>query len=232
MQYETSGGYLFLIDDILLPVTPGRLIMKIRGKNKTINLASGEEINILNPAGLTDFEFDALFPAQEYSFSRYMEGFRSPAWFLLQFSKILESEKPCRLRVIRERYIENAVSRKISRRIPFNQDVRVSIESCQVKEDAAAQGKDMMLSFKLKQYPAYGTKIVRVLGEGDTATVETDRETDNAPQAETHMVKIGDSLWSIAKHFTGNGSKYTELMAANGLTGTTIYEGQVLRLPW
>ena len=231
MKYETDQGYLFLLDDILFPVTPDKLKTNIKGKNKTISLAGGGEINILNPVGLTEFEFDALFPAQEYSFSRYTEEFHSPAWFLQQFTQILSSKKPCRFRIIRERYIENSVSGNDSERIPFNQEIRVSIESCQVKEDAAANGKDVLISFKLKHAPEYGTKIVHVLGEG-TTVAETARETDNAPKANMYTVKIGDSLWSIAKYFSGDGSKYAELMTANDLSSTTINEGQVLLLPW
>jgi nucleoid-associated protein YgaU len=47
----------------------------------------------------------------------------------------------------------------------------------------------------------------------------------------TYTVKRGDSLWAIAAAKLGNGARYTEIKALNGLTSNTIYAGQVLKLP-
>jgi len=44
----------------------------------------------------------------------------------------------------------------------------------------------------------------------------------------TYRVQNGDSLWVIAKR---TGSSVSELLAANGLRGSRIYEGQVLTVP-
>lgn len=47
----------------------------------------------------------------------------------------------------------------------------------------------------------------------------------------TYKVKKGDSLWKIAATYLGNGSKYTEIVALNGILGNFIYEGQTLKIP-
>lgn len=47
----------------------------------------------------------------------------------------------------------------------------------------------------------------------------------------TYTVQKGDTLWSIARRFLDNGSRYNEIMNLNGLTSTTIYPGQVLKIP-
>lgn len=52
-----------------------------------------------------------------------------------------------------------------------------------------------------------------------------------APQSKTYTVKKGDSLWSIAAATLGNGARWTEIQKLNGLTGTTIHPGQVLKIP-
>ena len=52
-----------------------------------------------------------------------------------------------------------------------------------------------------------------------------------APQAATHTVAAGESLWSIAAKYLGNGSRYKEIKQLNGLGNDTIYPGQVLKLP-
>jgi len=41
----------------------------------------------------------------------------------------------------------------------------------------------------------------------------------------------GDSLWKIAKEKLGNGERYTEIKALNGLTTNIIYTGQKLKIP-
>lgn len=45
-----------------------------------------------------------------------------------------------------------------------------------------------------------------------------------------YTVKSGDSLWSIAEKLLGNGAKYKEIKAFNGLTSDTIYAGQTLKI--
>lgn len=47
----------------------------------------------------------------------------------------------------------------------------------------------------------------------------------------THIIKSGDTLWSIAENYLGNGAKYKELKNLNGLTSDTIYPGQTLKIP-
>lgn len=52
------------------------------------------------------------------------------------------------------------------------------------------------------------------------------------PQVEiTYTVQKDDTLWSIAKHFYGDGNKYTKLVEANMLASTVIHVGDVLTIP-
>lgn len=46
-----------------------------------------------------------------------------------------------------------------------------------------------------------------------------------------HTVVKGDTLWDIAKAYLGNGSRYPEIKALNGLTSNVIYSGQKLKIP-
>ncbi len=47
----------------------------------------------------------------------------------------------------------------------------------------------------------------------------------------TYTVAKGDSLWGIAQKKLGSGARYPEIMSLNGLSSTTIYAGQVLKIP-
>lgn len=52
-----------------------------------------------------------------------------------------------------------------------------------------------------------------------------------APSGKTYTVKPGDSFWSIAASQLGNGNRYKDLAAYNGLsTDAVIYSGQVLKI--
>lgn len=46
-----------------------------------------------------------------------------------------------------------------------------------------------------------------------------------------YTVVKGDSIWKIAKEKLGNGERYIEIKALNGLTSNTIYAGQKLKIP-
>lgn len=47
----------------------------------------------------------------------------------------------------------------------------------------------------------------------------------------TYKVQKGDTLWSIAKRFLGDGNRFKEIQKANGMTDTVIYPDSVLEIP-
>lgn len=231
VKTNTQAGYSFYLDGWRLPVTPGKLTTKVKGKNKTYDLVDGGEYNVLHGVGLSEFEFDMLLPMQDgYPFAFYPSGFELPDMYLRRLGKIASEKKPVAFDIVRVRY--GTAGRAMTAKLLYNQSLRVSLESYTIKEDAAV-GEDITVSVKLKAYTNYGTKIVRILGDGGTAVVETARETSNAPPSpKTYTVKDGDTLWGIAKYYTGDGARYTEIKAANHLTKTAVAVGQELILPW
>ena len=57
---------------------------------------------------------------------------------------------------------------------------------------------------------------------------------DNQPPSQPvgfYEVKQGDTLWKIAQEQLGDGNRYREIMELNGMTGTEIFPGDLLRLP-
>ena len=46
-----------------------------------------------------------------------------------------------------------------------------------------------------------------------------------------YTVQTNDTLWGIAKKFLGNGTRYTEIKALNGLKSDVIYKGLKLKIP-
>lgn len=48
---------------------------------------------------------------------------------------------------------------------------------------------------------------------------------------QTYTTVQGDTLWKISKKFLGKGSRYKEIMTANGMTSTLIRPGMELKIP-
>lgn len=97
--------YEIYIDGLLFPVAPPTIDTKINGRNETIDLASGHQINMLKEAGLTDIEMDLRLPNVKYPWAQYGdEGFQSAQTYLdkLEECKKLKNQEGFDLVIIRE----------------------------------------------------------------------------------------------------------------------------------
>lgn len=222
--------YEVYIGEMLCPVTPSKITMKIKNQNTTMNLINDGEINILKQAGLTEVSFDLLLPNVKYPFARYSAGFKNANYFLDILEDLKVNKKPFRFKVTRTlpngKILYNSYDAKES--------PRFSLEEYDIVEDAK-EGFDVKVSVKLKQYKEYGTKTIKIVNK--SASVEKKRPADNSPTPSkntTYTVVKGDCLWNIAKKFYGDGSKYTLILNANKdkiKNANLIYPGQVLIIP-
>lgn len=231
-------AYYFYLDNILLPIAPAKLELKVNNKNKTMDLINLGEVNILKKPGLTDIEFEARIPHNKYPFATYKDGYKEAKYFLEEIEKLKVNNKPFQFIVSRT---------SPSGTILFHTNIKVSIEEYTVIEDAE-DSSDLTIPIKLKQFRDYvSRKIVINKPEGSqkpSGSINNKRpDLSNKPSGKTYTVKKGDSLWSICKSNLGSGSKNTydkvykinkELMDSyNKKYKTpkyTIYPGQVLRL--
>lgn len=133
--------YYFYLDSVLMPITPGNLTMKIKNKNKTLDLASGSEINILKSPGLTEVSFELLLPVDECSFARYDDGFKSPNYFLEHIENLKKNKKSFNFTVIRsisaETLLKQAarltnLSSAVLREYDFNSDGRITAADARI----------------------------------------------------------------------------------------------------
>ena len=224
-------AYKMFIGDVLMPITPDKVKVKIKNQNKTLNLISGEEINILTEAGLSEVSFDLTLPQTNYPYC--VTTSQSAQYYLSLFEHLKQSKEPFQWILNRSRPNGQPL---------FHSNLTVGLEDYQITDDAK-NGFDIGVSIKLKQYRPYGTKTVVIQQPTITAPAtetpkavvqEPPRETTSAPKPKTYTVKSGDCLWNIAKKELGNGSRYTEIYNLNKdkiKNPNLIYAGQVLTMP-
>ena len=206
--------YLF---GVLMPETPGKLTLKIKGKNSTLTLLNEGEISVLKSPGLTEITLPLVFPM--------LTGGHPPEYYL----GLLEKSKA-------EKQTTQFIMTRTSPagKLLFDTNIKVSVEDYNITENAE-DGLDVSVEVKLKQYRDYGTKTLTVNAEDtQTVTVTTERPATTAPQATTYTVQQGDTLWNIAKKYYGDGAQYTRIYEANKnkiTDPTLITAGQVLTLP-
>lgn len=215
-------AYSFFLDRVQLPVPPSKMQTKISNKNKTIVLINEGEINFLKDAGLSEISFEIMIPQNKYPFSIYSGGFKDAKYYLNHFEKLKVNKKPFQ-------FIVTRLSPK--GKLLFTTNIKVSLEDYVINEDAG-EGLDLIIAIRLKQYRDFGTKtlVVKKKENDVVAVAETTKREVTKEIPKTYTVVTGDSLWKICQKQLGDGSKYGEIAALNGISNPNlIYPGQVIK---
>ncbi len=64
-------SYYFFLGMVQLPVPPARMELKIKGKNRVINLINEGEASLIKSPGLSEIEFEARLPNNRYPWAEY-----------------------------------------------------------------------------------------------------------------------------------------------------------------
>lgn len=156
----TKKGYDFYIDDLLLPLTPGKVNTKIMNKNKVVTLLNGEELNLLKKPGLTEFNFEFRIPSEDFP---SVKQFISPQIVLNKLEDLKINKKKFQFIILRSQYQEglnNSINKS------------VTLEDYEILEDAE-NGMDLIVSVFFKQYIPLKTKIVNVNADSGNNLVAT-----------------------------------------------------------
>lgn len=213
--------YSFYLDNVLLPITPKQLQIKVKNQNKTIELINFGQVNVLKTPGLSDISFDFSVPiVGKYPFARELQ---SAEYYFSLLENLKTQLKPFKFTVLRQ------IS---SNKTAFSTNMNVTLEDYEIVEDAD-NGFDVTFKVNLKQYREYATQNLEIKQNSEgklTATKQTTRQTTKEPE-KTYTVQKGDTLWNIAKKQLGDGSKYKELAALNNISNPNFLSvGQVLKI--
>ena len=156
----------------LMPITPGELDVKIKGKNTTLTLLNEGEVSILKLPGLTEITCRLTIPV--------LTGAHSAEYYLGLFEKAVVDKTPTQF--ILTRTAPNG-------RLLFDTNLKVSVEDYTVSE-SAERGFDLTVEVKLKQYREYGTKTVS-LEEADSGA---DNGSGSGGGAAAGSIAVGDTV--------------------------------------
>lgn len=206
---------------VQFPVVPGKITMQVNGKNETISLISGGEVNLIKSPGLTDITIDELLlpTLQAYPFAVYEDGFHGAEYYLGKLEKWKKSKNPVQFKVIR--------TSPDGKNLLWDTTMDVTVENYKITEDAEQYAPDVAVKLSLKEYRYWGAKKAK-------------------KAARTYTVKKGDTLLKIARKQLGDGSKRKDIYKLNkkrienaakkhgrksSSNGRYLYKGTVLKLP-
>lgn len=232
-------AYYFFLGDIMLPVPPEKMNLKIQNKNKTINLINEGEVNIIKTPGLTEISFDARLPNASYPFASYDTSFpdslgsnffgsnfsfKKADYFMSSFKTMKAGQTPFRLIIARMSPQFQMLS---------DTNLLVTLEDYSNNEDAK-NGFDVIVPLRFKQYRPFGTKelvkTTNAKGEEVYTVKETRLTTKEVPTA--YQVRNEQSIWEACKRMSGGSLNWRTIAGLNGLSNPigSIKKGTVLRL--
>lgn len=143
------------LGDLLLPITPSEISTKIKNKNEVVSLINGDDLNLLNNPGLTEFEFTMRLPNVNYP---------SVGAFISQ-DRVLSYLKTLKVRHHRKYIDKKEEDKRIVQFIIIRHgeglvnsiNKKVTLEDCESRE-SSQEGGDLLVDVRLKQYKPLKTQ--------------------------------------------------------------------------
>lgn len=207
--------YLKENDDNVLrfPVTPSEVICETSASINTESVNDLGEVSLFSGVGLKSIPIDSFFPNKDYSFCTYNN-----------------IEKPYELVRKLETWQNNGTKLRYIVSDGYT-NIPVMINSLTYQEQDGTG--DVYFNLSLVEYKEIKLNKTTT---GNSNNNTTNRPTENAPKPngenKTHKVVKGDSLWSIAQKYYGDGSKYTKIKEANKDKYTSLSKNNIIYVNW
>lgn len=200
-------------EKLRLPVNPSSLSVASPFGYSEVTVSQLGEVTLIGEKMLKEFSISSFFPA------RYVPSYCEYTNIPLPFTAIQTLERwrssrlPCRL---------------IVTGTPIN--LPVTIRDLTYEAERFGSGGDIYYSLTLKEYQYVQLRTINT----QKSTYASGRPNTSAIP-KTHTVVKGDSLWTIARKYYGDGSKWAKIYEANkakiGKNPNVIYPKQVFVLP-
>lgn len=173
---------------------------------------------------LTEYSFETEFPAKRGKYIPYYVETKNEFYgsdsYLKLFDKWRTKLLPVRFIASRAKEdVQDSVLTEVEL-VGRSINTLVLIEEIEIIEKAGEEG-DKYVSFKLLEYREFGKKYDITVTTGTSTSTATGKKNnaakeDSSPKSTGyHVVQSGESLWSIAKKYYGDGSKCNIIYNAN-----------------
>ncbi|WP_127531193.1 LysM peptidoglycan-binding domain-containing protein [Paenibacillus kobensis] len=226
-----------------LPVLPAEIGVEASGEGSEHEVQGLGKINVIKDRGLMSYSIESLFPAHSYPiddsyfpFLRTMiPSIREKRHYYSSHYPYIQSRYPLQPK----QYVDH-IMRWWESKYPIHFiyvgdtmeiNTPASIESFEWRESAGAPG-DIEYKLKLKEYRYFSPQ--RATFDNNKLTKATAKRADERVPAKTYTIAAGDSLWKIAQKTLGNGSRWREIQALNGISDAQtkmLKIGTILKLP-
>ena len=196
-------------EELVLPVTPSEYTVE---HGRSIESVEAYNVGVLNISGLAKLmnrNLDCMFPAQAYPFCN-PGAVTDPEYYISKFRG----------------YVDN---KEILRYVVSDTDVNEQVVIENIVYGERDGTNDVYATITLRGY----RDITAPERESTGAVPENSTRTESqADTQSTYTVVAGDTLWSIAKRFYGDGSLCYKLATYNDISNANLITvGQVIKLP-
>lgn len=207
---------------ILLPVTPSKMVTKKGGNNRIVNILNMGQINLIQNGVLDEISFSILLPSKPWGFVQKEEGFNEPLYYLNFLADCKESDKPTSIIVFRT-FIDGTQI--------FSGNKDMLLEDYTVTEKGGDYG-DFWVDLNFREYRTAKSTVYQMKNDGDSLVmVESGSNRDSKTTPTTYTVQSGDTLWGIAKTQLNDSSKYIDIATKNSIADPNqLYVGMILDL--
>lgn len=212
-------SYDFYIGDILFPITPKKINIKIKNQNETIKLLNGEEYNLLNKPGLTEYSFEARLPAENYpAVNQFIEPFE----IISKLNKLKNFKD-------KKEGIFNFIIIRYGNGLRNSTNTLATLEDYEILEDSD-NGKDIIISLKIKRYIPIATEVLDTKQAGENKLVATVNKVMQLPIPPTTTVNVmaGMTASMVAKKYLGDSALYKQVLGKNGLVDNLLTKSKEL----
>lgn len=210
---------------MLLPITPENYSVTNDMQVETVKLASIGDINIPTFNAPQAITIEGIFStnnnAYDFLNTNLMPDFINRS---IDYVTVLNSWKNAkdiiRVLILKRGTTENRL------------DAKFYLKSVTIDGEYEGTG-DISYSLDFVEY-----REVSVNNANNTPSDTENRDvnkasTPSATSNKNYTVVKGDSLWSIARKFYGNGNEYNKIVSANNIKNPNlIYPGQTFIIPW
>lgn len=230
-SYAVFFGYNKDKNVFRLPTNPEQIEISSTQAIEKYEILKLGQIAVPGELELKEYSFECEFPRDERFYIETHSNFKNADWYLSRFEFWRNKKVPFR-------FIAGRTDDGTKDTMDYDSiNTLCLIEELTITEKAGEEG-DKYVSFKLLEYREFSKQpgTIKIVKKKAKKTKKSSKETPKASPKSNgyHIVKSGESLWTIAKKYYGNGARNNIIYSANKSkikNPNMLTVGQKLKIP-